>query len=79
MSAKNQLATGGMAGWVLASWYQYLLERAEWDANAARDVLRDWVVEHLSSPDGVLVVDETGFIKKGRHSAGGTTSVQRGG
>lgn len=55
---------------MLASWYQYLLERAEWDANAARDVLRDWVVEHLSSPDGVLVVDETGFIKKGRHSAG---------
>ncbi|MDR6504121.1 SRSO17 transposase [Burkholderia ambifaria] len=49
---------------------QYLLERARWDADAARDVLRDYVVEQLGTRDAVLVVDETGFVKKGEHSAG---------
>ncbi|WP_256254018.1 transposase, partial [Burkholderia ubonensis] len=65
-------------GWQLAEWIgdstpdgvQYLLERARWDADAARDVLRHYVVEQLGAPDAVLVVDETGFIKKGEHSAG---------
>lgn len=49
---------------------QHLLERAQWDADAARDVLRDYVVEHVGDPDGVLIVDETGFVKKGTHSVG---------
>jgi SRSO17 transposase len=49
---------------------QHLLERAQWSADAARDVLRDYVVERLGTKDGVLVVDETGFLKKGVHSAG---------
>jgi SRSO17 transposase len=65
-------------GWQLAEWMeevapyrvQHLLDRARWDANAARDQLRDYVLEELSSPDAVLIVDETGFLKKGRHSAG---------
>ena len=35
-----------------------------------RDDLRDYVVEHLAAADGVLVVDETGFLKKGSKSAG---------
>jgi SRSO17 transposase len=53
---------------------QHLLDRARWDADAARDKLRHYVVEELSSPDAVLIVDETGFLKKGLHSAprGGT-------
>jgi SRSO17 transposase len=49
---------------------QHLLRRALWDADAVRDVLHRYVVEHLGEPDAVLVVDETGFLKKGRHSAG---------
>jgi SRSO17 transposase len=49
---------------------QHLLGRARWDADAVRDDLRDYVVEHLGDPSGVLVIDETGFLKKGTHSAG---------
>jgi SRSO17 transposase len=49
---------------------QHFLGRAKWDPDAVRDVLRSYVVSHLAGPDGVLVVDETGFIKKGRRSAG---------
>jgi SRSO17 transposase len=49
---------------------QHLLDRAHWDCNAVRDDLVDYVVQELGSEDGVLAVDETGFLKKGRHSAG---------
>lgn len=49
---------------------QRLLGRARWDADALRDDLRTYVVEHLGEPDGVLIVDETGFLKKGTKSAG---------
>jgi len=49
---------------------QHLLGRAIWDADALRNDLRPYVVEHLGTPQGVLVVDETGFIKKGQRSAG---------
>ena len=49
---------------------QRLVASASWDADAVRDDLRGYAVEHLGSPDAVLVVDETGFLKKGRKSAG---------
>lgn len=49
---------------------QRLLNAADWDADAVRDDLRTYVVEHLGEPDGVLIVDETGFLKKGRKSVG---------
>ena len=49
---------------------QHLLGRAVWDVDAVRDALRAYVVEHLGDPDGVLVLDETGFLKKGTHSVG---------
>jgi SRSO17 transposase len=49
---------------------QRLLNFHSWDADAARDDLRSYVVDHLGDPDGVLVVDETGFVKKGTKSAG---------
>lgn len=49
---------------------QHLLERAQRDAHAARDVLREYVVEKLGERGAVLIVDETGFDKKGQHSAG---------
>ena len=49
---------------------QALLGRAQWDADALRDMVRDYVVEVLAAPDGVLVVDETGFLKQGKASCG---------
>jgi SRSO17 transposase len=49
---------------------QRLLNAAAWDADGLRDDLRAYVVEHLGDRDGVLVVDETGFVKKGTRSAG---------
>jgi SRSO17 transposase len=49
---------------------QHLLGRAMWDAEAVRKDLRAYVVEHLGDPHAVLVIDETGFLKKGQHSAG---------
>lgn len=49
---------------------QRLLAGARWDADAARDALRDYVAERLGDPAGVLIVDETGFLKQGTKSAG---------
>ena len=49
---------------------QHLLARAGWDADAVRDDLTAYVAEHLGDPGGVLVVDETGFLKKGAKSCG---------
>ena len=49
---------------------QRLLDEARWDADAVRDDLRAYVVEHLGDDRGVLVVDETGFLKKGVKSVG---------
>jgi SRSO17 transposase len=49
---------------------QHLLGRATWNADAVRDDLRAYVIEHLGDPEGVLIVDETGFLKKGDQSAG---------
>src|SRR5436309_12847404 len=49
---------------------QRLLEEADWDEEAVRDELRTYVIEQLGEPAGILVVDETGFVKKGKKSAG---------
>src|SRR5215472_2672714 len=49
---------------------QRLLYEADWDHEAVRDDLRAYVLEHLGEEAGVLVVDETGFLKKGKKSAG---------
>lgn len=49
---------------------QDFLSRMRWDADAVRDDLRSYVVEHLGEADAVLVLDETGFVKKGEKSAG---------
>jgi SRSO17 transposase len=49
---------------------QSLLGRSQWDADTLRDVVRTYATEALGDEDGVLVVDETGFLKKGTHSVG---------
>src|SRR5947209_18454946 len=43
---------------------QRLLEEADWDEDAVRDELRTYVIEQVGEPHGILVVDETGFVKK---------------
>jgi SRSO17 transposase len=49
---------------------QRLLRRADWDVDGVRDDVRGYVIEHLGDENGVLIADETGFIKKGTRSAG---------
>ena len=49
---------------------QHLLGRSDWDPEEVRDDLRSYVVESLGDSDAVLILDETGFLKKGTHSAG---------
>jgi SRSO17 transposase len=49
---------------------QRLLNAADWDADAVRDDLRSYVIEQLGGADGVLIIDETGFLKKGAKSVG---------
>ena len=65
-------------GWLLAEQaglerpyrIQSLLGRSLWEADALRDRVRAYVIEALGDEDGVLVIDETGFVKKGAHSVG---------
>src|ERR1700750_2908167 len=65
-------------GWTLAEWagevspdgMQRLLRRADWDVDGVRDDVRGYVIEQLGDPGGVLVADDTGFLKKGTRSAG---------
>jgi SRSO17 transposase len=49
---------------------QHLLSRAKWDAEAVRDDLRDYVIDAFGDPDAILILDETGDVKKGMHSVG---------
>jgi SRSO17 transposase len=49
---------------------QAVLGRSHWDAEALRDMIRDYALETLASAGAVLVIDETGFLKQGQHSCG---------
>lgn len=49
---------------------QAILGRGRWDADALRDIVRDYVVENLATAEAVLVIDETGFLKQGKASCG---------
>src|SRR3954447_17326645 len=49
---------------------QAILGRGRWDADALRDMAREYALEHLAADDAVLVVDETGFLKQGHASCG---------
>ena len=69
---------GRKTGWMMAEQasaerpyrMQSLLGRSRWDADTLRDQVRDYAIGALGDADGVLVVDETGFLKKGEHSVG---------
>lgn len=49
---------------------QHFIARAIWNADEVRDDVREYVAEHLGEDEAVLIVDETGFLKKGRKSVG---------
>jgi SRSO17 transposase len=69
---------GRKNGWTLAEWagevspdgMQRLLRRADWDVDGVRDDVRGYVTGQLGDRDGVLIADDTGFLKKGTRSAG---------
>lgn len=67
---KNGWQLAEVAGNATPYGLQHLLGRANWDADELRDDLREYVIEHLGDEEAVLVVDETGFIKKGKESVG---------
>jgi SRSO17 transposase len=70
LERKNSWWLAEQAGELTPDGMQRLLNGAGWDADGVRDDLREYVVEHLGDPAAVLVLDETGFLKKGTHSAG---------
>src|SRR4051812_8811185 len=67
---KNGWQLAEAAGDATPDGVQDFLSRARWNADAVRDDLRVYVAEHLGDEDAVLVLDETGFLKKGTRSAG---------
>jgi SRSO17 transposase len=67
---KNSWMLAEFAGDVSPDGLQRLLNFSPWDQDACRDALSRYVVRHLGDPGAVLVVDETGFLKKGKMSAG---------
>jgi SRSO17 transposase len=67
---KNSWQLAEVAGNATPYGIQHLLGRASWDADALRDDLREYVIEHLGDSESCLIVDETGFIKKGEQSVG---------
>src|SRR5690349_18411980 len=67
---KNSWQLAEQAGERSPDGIQRLLNNALWDADQVRDDLREYVIEHLADETAVLVVDETGFLKKGTKSVG---------
>src|SRR5512146_3272231 len=67
---KNGWQVAEQAGEATPDGMERLLSTAVWDVTGVRDELQGWVVERLGDPDGVLVLDETGFLKKGTKSVG---------
>lgn len=68
--AEERLAADRYAGHRGPAGFQHLLNGASWDADTLRDDVQQYVADQLGCPDGVLVVDDTGFLKKGTTSAG---------
>ena len=70
LERKNGWTLAERAGEVSPDGMQRLLRWADWDVDGVRDDLRAYVAGQLGEPDGVLIADETGFLKKGTRSAG---------
>ena len=70
LERKNGWTLAEHAGEGVPDGMQRLLRRADWDVDGVRDDVRDYVIERVGDRDGVLIVDDTGFLKKGTRSAG---------
>ncbi len=70
MERKNGWQLAEHVGDATPDGMQRLLSQYRWHADLVRDDLKSYVVEHLADADAVLVVDETGFLKKGDKSVG---------
>jgi SRSO17 transposase len=70
LASKNSWTLAEAAGNKTPDKMQRLLNRASWDADGVRDDVRGYVARHMGDASGVLIVDETGFVKKGTRSAG---------
>ncbi len=70
LAVKNCWTLAEHAGHDSPDGLQHLLGKAKWDDGGVRDDLRGYVVDRLGSQDAVLVVDETGDVKKGTHTVG---------
>lgn len=77
LERKNGWTLAEHAGAVSPDGMQRLLRTAGWDADGVRDDLREYVLKQLSGSEGVWVIDETGFIKKGTRSAGAARSSSK--
>jgi SRSO17 transposase len=67
---KNSWQIAEALGYLTPHAIQRLLSRASWQADAVRDELRIYVIDRIGDENGILIVDETGFLKKGDKSAG---------
>jgi SRSO17 transposase len=67
---KNSWTIAEQAGDLSPDGMQRLINHYRWDADAVRDTLRGYLLDRLGDPCGVVVADETGFLKKGIKSAG---------
>ena len=81
LERKNGWTLAERAGEVSPDGMQRLLRRADWDVDGVRDDVRDYVVEHLGDRDGVLIADDTGFLKRapGRRACKGSIPGPPGG
>jgi SRSO17 transposase len=70
MPRKNGWQLAEYVGEVSPDGIQRLLNAAVWDEDGVRDDLRNYVVEELGTAEATLIIDETGFLKKGTHSVG---------
>src|SRR6267142_3406438 len=61
---KNSWQLAEVSGDATPYGFQHLLRRALWNPDAVRDELRTYVIQHLGDSNGVLVIDETSFLKK---------------
>jgi SRSO17 transposase len=73
LERKNGWTLSEQVGQLRPDSVQRLLDHAGWDEDAVRDDVRDFVVETIGAKDGILIGDDTGFLKKGT----GTVGVQR--
>ncbi|WP_420492973.1 IS701 family transposase [Kitasatospora camelliae] len=70
LERKNGWTLAEQVGQLRPDGVQRLLNLSEWDEDAVRDDVRDFVVETIGARDGILIGDDTGFLKKGTRSAG---------